>query len=49
MKQKLISLVLCLVLVLSVLAPVIETNQAKAATTNQNNIVARADYMYNLS
>lgn len=49
MKQKLISLALCLVLVLSVPAPVIETNQAKAATTNQNNIVARADYMYNLS
>lgn len=51
MKNRLISILLCIVLVLSLLpaVTVITEKKAYAATASQNNIVARADYFYNLT
>ena len=47
MKRRLISFLLCLSLLLT-LVPVI-TSKVQAATADQNNIVARADYLYNIT
>ena len=51
MRNRLISILLCIVLVLSLLpaVTVITEKKAYAATASQNNIVARADYFYNLT
>ena len=51
MKNRLISIILCIVLLLSLLpaVPIITEQEAHAATASQNNIVARADYFYNLT
>ena len=52
MKTKLltrsISFLLCLAMMLA-LVPAIGVTRAQAATMSQNNIVARADYMYNIT
>ena len=48
MKRRIISFILCLVMVFSMM-PALFSNPVKAATTSQNNIVARADYFYNLT
>lgn len=51
MKRRIVSFILCLVMVFSLLpaVTVITEQQAHAATASQNNIVARADYFYNLT
>ena len=48
MKRRIISLILCFAMLASLL-PCLWTNPVMAATTSQNNIVARADYFYNLT
>lgn len=47
MKKRLISAVICLALLLGMMPALTPT--VKAATANQNNIVARADYLYNIT
>ena len=47
MKKRTLSLLLCLILVVNLLPGLIRP--VKAATVDQNNIVARADYLYNIT
>ena len=47
-KTRIISILLCAVLLLG-LMPTLVPHQVHAATDSQNNIVARADYFYNLT
>ncbi len=49
MKKRIISFLLCFVMLFGIvsMAPVSPRNQVHAATTSQNNIVARANYLYN--
>lgn len=46
--KRTISILLCLVTVFALL-PAVGVTPVHAATTSQNNIVARADYMYNIT
>ena len=48
MKKRILSFLLCLTLVLGML-PVISPTPVQATTANQYNIVARADYLYNIT
>lgn len=49
MKKRIVSVLLCISMLLSIiaLAPVSWFTEVTAATTSQNNIVTRADYLYN--
>lgn len=46
--KRITSIILCVIMFLSVFIPLVGTREeVQAATVNQRNIVARADYMYN--
>lgn len=48
MKRRIFSFVLCIMMLLS-MVPLVGAPEVHAATDSQNNIVARADYMYGLT
>ncbi|MBQ9762506.1 MAG: hypothetical protein IJV82_05450, partial [Oscillospiraceae bacterium] len=48
-KSRIISLLLCAALVLGLVPVLSRSNPVHAATESQNNIVARADYFYNIT
>ena len=49
MKKRRLSLILCFALMLSLLSCIGPVIPVRAATANQNNIVDRADYLYNIT